>query len=149
MACTSACAKTAFAALPKEAVSAIKDLALAANTALNLLKLSKQSMTLNIDVALAPLQIKRDIISGAISGIREKTHIIPTTTIAKCPDLGAINTLLEVAIVGQLEAVSNLVFDIDSLTASKASVIAEISQIDTAIEFFTNMTECLNEVLNG
>ena len=149
MACTLNCAKIVFAQLPKEVLSVIKEVCSTAKTAFSSLKIAKQAIMLNMDVSLLPLQAKKAILEKAISGVREKTHLIPPELILQCPQVGAINTLLEASLVGSLEGVSNMIFDIDRLQSLKFSISAEIDQIDIASDFLTEITECIDEVLNS
>ncbi len=149
MACTLNCAKVIFAQIPKEALTTIKEVSAAAKTALSTLKLSKQAIMLNMDVSLVPLTAKRMILEQAISTIRGKTRVIPPELVLQCPQVGAINTLLEASLVGSLEGVSNMIFDIERLQSLKFTLSAEIDQIDIATDFFTEITECIDEVLNS
>lgn len=133
--------------MPKEVLSTIKEVGSAAKEALAVLKTAKQAMSVNMDISMAPLMAKRALLDAAISEVRAKTKVIPQDLIAQCPQVGAINTLLESSLVGALEGVENMVFDIDRLQSQKLVIVAEISQIDTAIDFFTQISECIDEVI--
>lgn len=142
------CVNLVFAQLPKESLYVIRDLSTQAITALAALKISKQTMSLNMDIALIPLQAKKQVLDKLIATARDATKVIPTELILQCPTVGAINTLLESSMVGALEGVSNMTFDIERLESIKSGVKAEIAQIDVAVDFFNGIIDSITEVLN-
>ncbi len=149
MACGIVCAKVVFAQVPPEALKAIKDVCAIAKQSLATLKIAKQAMSINMDVSLIPLQAKKQILEAVISTVRDKTHVIPGELVLQCPQVGAINTLLESSLIGAIEGVSNMIFDIDRLESLKLAVSADIEQIDVAVDFFTEIVDCIEEVLNS
>ncbi len=149
MTCSFPCAGLVFAQLPREALTTIKQVCTTAKEAMEALKLAKQAASLNMDVSLAPLLAKKVALEAAISEVRSKTKVIPQSLVIQCPQVGLINTLLESALSGALDGVTNLIFDIDRLQSLKLSVTAEILQLDEAMAFFDQIMECLDEVLNS
>ncbi len=149
MACGIVCAKLVFAQVPPEALATIKEVCATAKKSLATLKLAKQAMSLNMDISLIPLQAKKQVLETVISTVRDKTHVIPGELVLQCPQVGAINTLLESSLIGAIEGVSNMIFDIDRLESLKLAVSADIAQIDVATDFFTEIVDCIEETLSG
>ena len=149
MACTVACAKTALSVLPPEVLNALKSLASAASAALNTLKISKKALSANMDIQIAPLLLKKQVIDQVVGDLRNAVHIVPANVVLQCPPLGQINTALETAVLGNVEGALNLDFDINNMLSIKAGISAEIATIDAASSFFQGITDCINEVLSG
>lgn len=143
------CAKVVLAQLPSEVLSAIKSICDAAKTGLQTLKTGYQSLQVSIDIDLFPLKLKKTALDKIISEAREKAKIIPAEMVIQCPQLGAINTTIEGAIVGQLEGIANIVFDIDRLTSVKIGYTAQVEQVDSALEFLDAVVAAIDEVLGG
>lgn len=149
MACTIACSKGVLSQLSPEALNALKSLTTAASLALSTLKVSKQALSANMDIQIAPLLLKKSAIDKMVGTLRDGVHIIPANLASQCPPLGSINTALETAVLGSVEGALNLGFDIDRMLGIKAGISAEISAIDSAATFFQTITDCVNEVLSG
>lgn len=148
MAVSIPCAKLVLPQFPKEVLNAIKSIASSAKTGLQTLKATKQELILSMDIALAPLQAKKSALDALLSQAREATKIIPAEMVVQCPQLGAINTVFESALVGQLEGAANIVFDVNRLTSIKTDLNAQLSQIDDGIEFLDAVVESIDEVLS-
>jgi hypothetical protein len=144
----SKCVESSFRLLPRDTLLSLKGLISTAKTSLSVLKVAKQKMSLNMDILLAPLQLKQKALQSAIDTIRQGIKIIPQDIVAQCPDVGAINLLIEKSISAPLEAVQNILFDINQLLAQKALVNAEILSIDTSIQFFTDLESSIDTVLS-
>lgn len=143
------CAENVLKQLPTEGLNAIKNLISTAKNGLTTLKTSKQAMSANLDISLVPLQLKKTALEEGISIIRKGTNIIPQDLILQCPDIGAVNTIIEKAISSPLEALTNMVFDINRLLAQKSSTNAEIAQIDDATKFLSDLEDAVDKVLNA
>lgn len=143
------CAENVLGQLPKEGLNALKSLISTAKNGLTTLKTTKQAMSANLDISLVPLQLKKAALEEGISIIRKGTNIIPQDLILQCPDIGAVNTIIEKAISSPLETLSNMVFDINRLLSQKSATNAEIAQIDDATKFLGDLEDAVDKVLNA
>jgi hypothetical protein len=143
------CAKAVFAQMQREVLGAIKTIASTAKASLMSLKAERQALSLSIDIALLPLKAKKAALDSIIKEARAKTQIIPPDMVVQCPQLGAINTNFEASILGKLEGVSNIIFDIDRLTSIKIDTDAQIAQFDAGIEFLDGVVKSIDEVLSS
>lgn len=143
------CAVDVLKQLPKEGLKELKSLISTAKTGLNTLKTTKQALSANIDVSLIPLKLKKAALEEAISIIRSGTNVIPQDLVIQCPDVGAINSVIEKAISSPLEALNNMLFDINRLLSQKSSTTGEIAQIDASVKYLDDLGKAIDEVLNS
>jgi hypothetical protein len=142
------CAKSALAQLEHEVLQAIREIATAAKTSLLALKAQKEALLVSLDISLIPLQVQKQALDSLIETARSNSKIIPTDLVLACPQLGSINTTLEAALLGQLEGVQNLVFDIDRLISEKNITNAQISQFQTGADFLDAIIAAIDDILS-
>lgn len=142
------CAGDVFAQMETEVLDAIKTIATTAKQGLTALKTQKQALTASLNISLIPLQIKKTALETLISAARNKTQVIPSDLVLQCPQLGAINTTFEAALLGQLEGVQNIVFDIERLISEKTQTESQIAQLDAGSEFLDAVIASIDEVLS-
>lgn len=133
------CAETALKTLPPEVLSALSATCAAASAALQVLSLRKQALAAYMQISMAPLLAKQAAINTITQNLRDSVKIIPSATVALCPELGLVNVMVEKALTAPLEAVLNVGSQIDRLASQSAEVAAEQANIDTAIAFFTTL----------
>lgn len=142
------CVTSALKALPVETLKALSGLCDSAMAGLNIIKAQKQALLAHLDVQLIPMKAKQQLLNGAVNGIRQKVMIIPTETILMCPELGNINTMLEQAIVGQVEGFLNAAFEVDRMVSIHAEVSASLEDVDNAISYFESLVVDIKQVLS-
>jgi hypothetical protein len=145
MSCQTQCIATVLAQLASPLLDAIQGLCNTAITALNALNIKKQGQQASLAISIAPLSAASTVVNSLVGNLRQQTQIIPTDLVALCPQLGQINTSLESAISGPVEAIENVLFELNRQQSAQTTLSFEISQIQTAINFFQDVIQCLNE----
>lgn len=143
------CAEAALSRLPPEVLQAIKSVASTAKTGLQGLRQQYNAARANIDINLAPLELKKAALEKLLNAAKDQLKIVPAELVAQCPQLGTLNTTLSTALLSPVENIETIVFDIDRLNSVKADFNAKLDSVDSGIEFLEAIVDAIDNILGG
>lgn len=141
------CAASVLATMPRPSLEALKGSITTIRNGVALVKTKKEAALASLEVVLTPLQLARGELAKTVKSITDSTQLVPQDAVAKCPELGQLNYTISQVAATPASAVSNLLFDIERLLASKLAIKAEIQSLDTSIQFFDDMLVAIDQAL--
>lgn len=108
-----------------------------------------QAQILQYDILGLPVQAAQAAAQQIVDEVKESAFLIPLNAISQCVDLGLFNLNLQQSIDVALSAANDFLFEATRLLSYSEELNYLVSELNNAIDQFTNISAVIDQCLAG
>lgn len=108
-----------------------------------------QTQILQYDILSLPVVATQQALQQVVDEVKESAFLIPLNAISQCADLGKFNLNLQQSIDVALGATNDVLFELTRLLSYKEELNFLVSELNNAIDQFTNISAIIDQCLAG